>query len=254
MPRISLDNVIVDIPVYDGADRSIKRRMLGSLGIGGLIRRDGRNRVSVRALNGVSLDLRDGDRLGLIGRNGAGKSTLLRVMAGIFEPTVGSVEVSGRVSTLLSVGMAMDPEMSGYENIDHIGALIGWPMSRLRELYADIEAFTELGEYLSMPVRTYSAGMTVRLSFALLAAQAPEVLLLDEVIGVGDAQFAERAARRIDALCRRSGILVVASHSPEQIGQLCNQVAWLEQGRIRRIGPTAEVMAAYAASLDEPGA
>jgi len=244
MSRIVLDNVTVDLPVYDGADRSFKRAVL-SKGIGGRIRRDAQNRVTVRALDGVTLEIVDGDRIGLIGRNGAGKSTLLKVLAGLFEPTAGRSLIEGRVSTLLSLGSLMDPEMSGYENIDHAGALVGLAPRAREAMAAEIEAFTELGEFLDMPVRTYSSGMQMRLSFALLTAQAPEIFLLDEVIGAGDTHFAEKAMARAISVTDRSQILVVASHASATIQNMCNKALWMERGRIRCFGPVNEVINEY---------
>lgn len=244
MPSIILDNVRVDLPVYDGSHRSLRRAVL-SMGVGGAIFRRDRNHVSVRALDDISLTLRDGDRVGLIGHNGAGKSTLLRVLAGIYEPTEGRAVIKGRASSLLSMTSMLDPEMTGYENIDHARVLLGIPARRQAELCREIEDFTELGAFLDMPVRTYSAGMTVRLSFALLTAQEPEILLLDEAVGAGDAAFVDKAAERVRALCDQASILVLASHSQEHIRRLCNKVLWLDHGRLRLFGPVDEVLAAY---------
>lgn len=251
MPSIALNNVRVDLPVYDGSHRSLRRAVL-SMGVGGPIFRRDRRHVMVRALDGISLDLHDGDRVGLIGHNGAGKSTLLRVLAGIYEPTAGQAIIKGKVSSLLNMASLLDSEMTGYENIEHARVLLGIPARHHAELCQEIEDFTELGAFLDMPVRTYSAGMQVRLSFALLTAQAPEILLLDEALGAGDAAFVHKAAERVRALCARASILVLASHAPSHIRQLCNKVIWLEHGCIRRFGPVDEILAAYGAETQPP--
>lgn len=244
MPFISLTDVSVDLPVYDGAHRSFRRSIL-SAGIGGMIFRTSRRFVGIRALDGITLHLREGDRLGLIGPNGAGKSTLLRVLAGIHEPTSGTAVIEGGTSSLLNVNSILDPEMTGYENIDQARLFLGIPTGRRAGLYRDVETLTELGTFLDLPVKTYSAGMLVRLSFALLTAQEPEILLLDEALGVGDAGFMGRAAKRIKELRHRSHILVLASHSTDDIRQMCNKAAWLDRGRIRQLGPPEEILAAY---------
>lgn len=247
MASIILDQVRVDLPVYDGSRRSLRRTML-SMGVGGMVFRDDRQHLIVRALDGITLSLRDGDRVGLIGHNGAGKSTLLRVLAGIFEPTHGHALVTGKVSSLLNMAAMLDPEMTGYENIDHASVLLGIPTSRRAALCAEIEDFTELGAFLDMPVRTYSAGMQVRLSFALLTSQSPEILLLDEALGAGDAGFVHKAAARVRDRCDRANILVLASHAQDHIRQLCATAVWLEHGRIRQFGPVDDVLAAYGKS------
>lgn len=243
MASIVLDGVGVDLPVFDAHHRSLRHAIM-TMTVGGLISQRGRCR-QVRALDGISMTLKDGDRIGLIGRNGAGKSTLLRVMAGICEPTGGLAAVDGTVSNLLAMRSLLDSEMSGYENIEHASLLLGIGRRDLPALIRDVEDFTELGPFLDMPVRTYSAGMQIRLSFALLTAPAPEILLLDEVLGAGDAGFAAKAAHRIGQMRNRSRILVVASHVEAQILNWCDTVAWLDRGRLVTMGPAAEILAAY---------
>ena len=244
MSSIIARNVTVDLPIYNGADRSFKRTVF-SMGIGGRLDRDRNNRVVVRALDSINLEIRDGDRIGLIGRNGAGKSTLLQVIAGLREPTRGTIAIEGRVSTLFSLLSVMDPELTGYENISMVSALLGISSFRQAALRKDVEEFTELGDYLRLPIRTYSAGMQVRLSFALLTAQNPSIVLLDEVIGAGDAHFASRAMARILDMTARGDILVIASHSEQALRSTCTQVLWLDHGTIRRLGPADEVLRDY---------
>jgi len=242
--HIRLDKVTVDFPVYDTGHRSVRRSLL-TMGVGGAISRHGRNQLVVRALDGIDLDLRKGDRVGLIGHNGSGKSTLLQVLAGIREPTGGMARIDGSTAALLSLGSILDPEMTGYENIGHAGVLLSIPNRRRDPFREDIAAFTELGSFLDLPVRTYSAGMRLRLSFALMTAQEAEILLLDEAFGAGDAHFQERAARRMAGLSERMNITVFASHDSAEIRRFCNKAVWLEHGRVRQVGPVDPVLTAY---------
>ena len=245
MPAISLDQVTVDLPIYDAHHRSFRRAIL-SARIGGDILNHRRGYPVVRALDHVSLNLNEGDRLGLVGHNGAGKSTLLRVLGGLCEPTGGTARTNLEVCSLLTTSSILDPEMTGHENIEHAAIMLGLGDKRA-ELSRDVADFTELGAYLDLPVRTYSSGMSMRLSFALLTAQNPDILLLDEVMGAGDLHFFTRATERLARLRERAGIIVVVSHDPNHIRKLCSTVAWLDHGRLRLIGPTDEVMNAYLA-------
>lgn len=250
MASITLDNATVDLPIYDGSHRSFRRAVLS--GVGGRIFHGRRGVCAVRALDGISLSFRDGDRVGLIGHNGAGKSTLLRVLAGILEPTGGEAIIEGRASSLLNMASLLDLEMTGYENVEQVGALLQLSARARAALQDDVDEFTQLGAFLDMPVRTYSSGMLVRLSFTLLTAQTPEILLLDEALGAGDAAFVGMAADRVSRLCNHASILVMASHAQGHILKLCTHVVWLEHGRIRRFGPTDEVLAEYAHAAPPP--
>jgi ABC-type polysaccharide/polyol phosphate transport system ATPase subunit len=252
MSHIHLDRVSVEIPIYSGFDRSLKISLLRSArttqmlhSAGGAIARDRRNRIIVRALDDVTLDIRDGDRIALLGRNGAGKTTLLRVLADVMEPTSGAVTTSGRVSTLFNLSGLMDPELPGYENIFYAGGLIGIPAKRLKGLVADIEEFAELGDFLRVPVRTYSAGMMIRLGFAIATCIDPDILLMDEAIGAGDIHFVDKATARAHKLYEKSNIMVVASHSPALLKGLCNKAVLLERGRIVAAGPIEEITRRY---------
>ena len=242
MAAIDLLDVSLDYPIYDAGSRSLKNAMLR--GIGGRIAAD-QGRVAIHALRGVSLQLRDGDRLALIGHNGAGKSTLLKVLAGIYEPPEGRVRIEGRVSSLTDLTMGMDMEATGYENIVMRGVFLGLSRAEARARLPEIETFTELGEFLRLPVRSYSAGMLVRLAFAVSTASRPEILIMDEMIGAGDAAFAEKARARVTDYIARSSILVLASHDGAVLRQFCNKGALLQKGRLERFGPIEDVLGAY---------
>jgi ABC-type polysaccharide/polyol phosphate transport system ATPase subunit len=245
MARVVLENVRVDFPIY--ATQRNLRSAIVNRATGGLIRHQGRNqnRVVVTALSGVSMTLEDGDRLGLIGHNGSGKSTLLKVIAGIYEPIEGRLMVEGTVTPLFDMMPGLDPEDSGYENIITTGLLLGLSRNKIESIIPDVEEFSELGEYLALPVRTYSTGMQMRLGFALLTALDPGVLLMDEVIGAGDARFAERAETRLNDFVGRSRIVVLASHSPALIRSICNKGALLQSGQLVALGPLEDVFDEY---------
>ena len=245
MAQIVLDNVVTDFPIY-GAQPSLRKAVLGR--VGGVLRRGGNGagkRVVVRALDNVSLTINHGDQLGILGHNGAGKSTMLRVLAGIYEPSQGSISIEGRVSTLFTTSPGLAADDTGYENIVTCGLLLGMTRDEIERKLPEIEAFTELSEYLALPVRTYSSGMLVRLGFAIATAIDPEILLLDEGLGAGDARFAAQATERVNALIDRSSIMVLASHSYKLIQQMCKRVILLHHGRVIADGPTDEVLEIY---------
>jgi ABC-type polysaccharide/polyol phosphate transport system ATPase subunit len=243
---VVFENVRVEFPIYGSSQRSL-RRVLFERATGGLVQRRGRkqDQVVIQALENLSFTLEDGDRIALIGHNGSGKSTLLRVMAGIYEPVAGRVLINGRVTPLFETMPGFDPEDTGYENIITAGLLVGMSRQEIENKIPEIEEFSELGEYLSLPVRTYSAGMTTRLGFAFATAINPHILLLDEGIGAGDLRFAERAAARMHDFIGRSRVLVLASHSNELIKSICTKGALLHQGRLLAIGPLEEVLEEY---------
>jgi ABC-type polysaccharide/polyol phosphate transport system ATPase subunit len=199
----------------------------------------------VKALEDVTLELRSGDRLGLIGHNGAGKSTLLRVIGGIYTPTAGRVTVSGRITPLLNQSPGLEMEDTGYENIITVGMLLGMSLEEIKGKAPEIIEFSDLGDYIHLPVRTYSTGMLARLSFSIATALDPGILLLDEGIGTADARFADKASRRVKDLIARTDILVLASHSEDMIGSMCNKAALLHHGRILEIGAVSDVFRSY---------
>jgi ABC-type polysaccharide/polyol phosphate transport system ATPase subunit len=251
MARVVLENVRVDFPIY-ATQRNLRTAIINRA-TGGLIRREGRNqnRVVVTALAGVSMTLEDGDRIGLIGHNGSGKSTLLKVIAGIYEPIEGRLMVEGAVTPLFDMMPGLDPEDSGYENIFTAGLLLGLSPEEIESKIPQIEELSELGEYLSLPVRTYSAGMTMRLGFSLVTSVVPGILLMDECIGAGDARFAERMERRLNEFIGRSRILVLASHSDNMLRAMCNKAALMQAGRILAMGPVNEICQQYRALVRE---
>jgi ABC-type polysaccharide/polyol phosphate transport system ATPase subunit len=243
MASIRADGVAVSFPVY-GSQKMLRQDLAAQ--VGGLIRREGRrNRVTIRALDDVSFTVEHGDRVGILGFNGAGKSTLLRVLAGVYEPVAGRVTIEGRVSPLFNTAPGLDMDDTGYENIITCGLFLGMTRAEIKAKVSDIAAFSELGDYLSLPVRTYSTGMLSRLCFAVATAIDPEILLLDEGIGAGDARFAERAAKRVDALLARANILVLASHSDAIIRSMCTKALLLDAGRVVTMGSLEDVSAVY---------
>jgi ABC-type polysaccharide/polyol phosphate transport system ATPase subunit len=240
-----LKNVTADFPIY-GPAPSFRKELLGNA-IGGLMRRsgDGGRRVTVRALENINLEIKHGDQLGLIGHNGAGKSTLLRVLAGIYEPSFGTCLIDGRISPLFITAPGLSVEDTGYENIVTCGLLLGMTRREIERKIDDIGEFAELGDFLSLPVRTYSMGMQTRLGFAIATAIDPEILLLDEGLGAGDERFAKRAQRRIEDLVKRANIMVFASHSTELIRQMCNRAILMHHGRIVADGKPEEILDHY---------
>lgn len=243
MAKILLKNISLSYPIYEANARSLKRAFMSNTA-GGLLRSEN-NRVIVNALDHISFELKKNDRLGLIGHNGAGKSTLLRVLASVYEPQTGHIEVQGRVSALLDMMLGMDFEATGYENIKIRGILLGLSNKEIKEMIPDIVEFTEIGDYLKMPVKTYSSGMAVRLAFAISTAIHPEIFLVDEVIGAGDAYFMKKAAKRMENLIHKSDILVLSSHDNTIIRKFCNKVMVLEHGKIKAFGDTESVLNEY---------
>jgi ABC-type polysaccharide/polyol phosphate transport system ATPase subunit len=246
LTSIVASNLTIDFPIYGASHRSLRQTLFARTG--GLIRheRQGRQqRVVVRALDDVSFTLRNGDRLGLIGHNGAGKSTLLKVLAGVYTPDAGSIQIEGRVSPLFNSAPGLDPDDNGYENIKTCGMFLGMSSEEINRKLLDIVDFCELGEYLDLPVRTYSTGMVARLGFAIATAIEPDILLLDEGLGAGDARFAARAEARMQSLIQRTRILVLASHSDALIKSMCNRAILLEKGRLIAMGSVDEVIHRY---------
>ena len=246
MARIRLEDVSVSFPVYSATGRSLKTHLLAAT-TGGQISSDPGSRgvTVVEALQNISLDLKDGDRVGLVGHNGAGKTTLLRVLAGIYEPNLGRVSIDGNVVPLLSINLGMDPESTGYENIMLRGLYLGLTKQQIRDQTDEIAAFTELGDFLNLPIRTYSDGMRMRLAFAISTSVPPDILLLDEGIGAGDASFLRKASLRLKRFTEQVSIIVLSSHSEDLIRRMCSKSVLLEHGRVLAFGDTEDVLATY---------
>lgn len=242
MAHISLREVSVSFPIFTQHTRSFKTALFSKLG-GSLSSYN--DTVIVHALDGLSLELVDGDRLGVVGHNGSGKTTFLRVVSGVYPPRAGTVDVDGSLSSYTDLTLGMDPEASGWQNIIFRCVFLGLSFSEAKKLAPTIAEFSELGAFLDLPVRTYSTGMFVRLAFAISTAVRPDIVVMDEMIGAGDQNFIEKAQKRVTEILDSARILVLSSHSLPIIETFCNKVLWLEKGKIRMLGDIAEVLSAY---------
>ena len=207
-----------------------------------------------RALDGVSFDLRRGESLGVIGENGAGKSTLLKIVAGVIQPTRGTLVVGGRVGALLELGSGFHPEYSGLANIDLAAALLGLTPREIDAKRDEIIAFADIGEHIHDPIKHYSSGMIVRLGFAVATALAPDVLITDEVLAVGDESFQKKCVAWMERYLSGGGTLLLCSHSMYSVQKLCRSALWVKDGRVERYGPAADVTQAYLAFHEEKSA
>lgn len=197
------------------------------------------------ALSDVSFEVKRGEIVGIIGRNGAGKSTLLKVISGIFKPTSGKVVTAGRVAPMLELGSGFDMELSGHDNIFLNGAILGFSEEFLKSKYDEIVAFSELGEFIDMPLKTYSSGMLARLAFSVATMIEPEILIVDEILAVGDAAFQEKSRARMMELMSGGTTVLFVSHSLQQIREMCDRVIWLEHGKVQMMGQTQDVCDQY---------
>jgi ABC-2 type transport system ATP-binding protein len=258
MLSIIAKDIHVEFPIYDPRMRSLKyslgikhlakgisRIAARNVNVGGQIGAGETGRIVVKALDGVSFEVFEGDRVGLVGHNGSGKTTLLRTLAGIYEPAGGVIQANGRVFPLFDLQLGMDPDATGIENIWMRGKMLGLTTKEIKDALDDIADFTELGDYLYMPIRAYSTGMALRLAFAISTAIVPEILILDEMIGAGDAAFLSRADARLKTFLSRTGILVIASHSMMILRQWCNKGLLLEQGKMIAYGPLDDILSIY---------
>ena len=250
--ELGVAGVTVDLPVYSARSRSLRKAFVHR-GTGGRVGADGDGPLRVRALDDVSLAFSDGDRVGLLGGNGAGKTTLLRVLGGVYEPTAGRVWRTGRVGSLLNVLLGFDDEATGRENLVTCGLLAGLDPAEARERADEAAAFTELGDYLAMPVSSYSHGMRFRLGFAAWTGFEPDILLVDEWIAVGDRAFLDKAYGRLEAFADGVGIVVLASHNADLLRRLCRTAVLLEAGRVRTAGPVEDVLGAAESGGREDG-
>ncbi len=243
MARIELDGVGLTFRVRQHIRLTLKEFLVGQM-----FRRSVNPMLEVHALTGLNLTVENGDRLGVIGHNGAGKSTLLKTLAGVYQPTHGKMVVDGRVSSLFDLALGFEPDATGWENIAYRSYLQGETPRTVRSKRHAIAEFSELGDFLNTPVRYYSAGMMVRLAFAIATSIDPEVLLIDEVLSVGDLAFQQKARARMAQMVDRAHLMVMVTHDLESVPKACNRAVWLDHGRMMRAGPTDEIVAAYKAA------
>ncbi len=244
MTYIKFQDVSIELPIFNTRGRSFTSSLL-SVATGRRLDSDAQGRVVVRALDGLSFSLHEGERVGLVGHNGAGKSTLLRALSGVFQPTKGTCFSEGTVGSLIDIALGINPEATGRENVFIRGALLGMTKAEIASKFDEIVEFSELGEFIEMPVRTYSSGMHLRLTFAVSTVVRPDILLMDEWLSVGDESFKVKAEERLRDLVNATKVLVIATHSRTLIEKLCTRVIWLEHGQIKMDGPSDVVSAAY---------
>ena len=243
MAYVNLKNVCVDFPIYNARNRSLKNAVMQAA-TGGRVD-FGANRAVVRSLCNVSFTLKPGERVGLVGHNGAGKSTLLRTIGKVYEPTSGTADIRGSIGSLVDISLGINREATGRENIFIRGALLGLSKREIEENFDSIVEFSELGDFIDMPVRTYSSGMHLRLAFSVATIIRPEILLMDEWLSVGDASFNAKARQRMKELVESSEILVIASHSRKLIEETCNRALWFEHGCLKMDADPKTVCKAY---------
>jgi ABC-type polysaccharide/polyol phosphate transport system ATPase subunit len=229
--------------------RKHRRTSLKDYLIGQLFRTSRNPCEEMQVLKGIALEVHEGDRLGILGHNGAGKSTLLKLLAGVYAPTKGERIVAGRISSLFDLALGFEMDASGWDNIAYRGYLQGETPATIRAKQQAIADFTELGDFLNMPVRYYSAGMMVRLAFAIATACDPEILLIDEILAVGDLSFYHKARARMLEMMQRARLMVLVSHDLQTLLDLCDTVAWMDHGTVRMLGPAPEVVKAYQESV-----
>lgn len=240
MAHIKAEGLAIDFPLYHVGARSLKKRIFAAASR--RMAQDSQDRVVVAALRDLNFSIGRGERVALIGHNGAGKSTLLRTIAGIYDPVGGRLEVQGEIGSLIDPQAGMDGWATGFENIRLRAWYRGLSDAEAEALAAEVVGFSGLDEFLDIPVRSYSAGMQVRLAFAMATAMAPDILLMDEWFFAGDAEFMEKAEERLGALVREAEILVLATHSMEIVRRWCNRVIRMDGGRIVQDGTVEEVL------------
>jgi lipopolysaccharide transport system ATP-binding protein len=244
MANISLKQASVVLPIFNSSARSITNTLV-SAATGGVLTAQKGGHVSIEALKNLDLEIVSGDRIGIVGHNGSGKSTLLRLLSGIYEPSAGEIQRTGSISSLVDISLGINPESTGRENIFLRGKLLGLSRKEIDEKIDEIIEFSELGDYINLPVRIYSSGMLLRLAFAVSTSITADILIMDEWLSVGDGSFAERASKRLRELVDNSEILVIASHTRSLIEETCNKVVWLEHGVIKKVGPVEEIIPQY---------
>lgn len=249
MASIDFQRVCVDFPVFNASGRSLKKRLM-LVATGGQLNEDSTGVVVVRALDNLNFNIKDGERIALLGHNGAGKTTLLRVLGGVYSPTSGNASITGQLGSLIDISLGIDPEASGLENIYIRGRLLGMSAETIRARTPEIIEYSELGDFIEMPVRTYSSGMHMRLAFTISTTLRPEILLMDEWLSVGDEGFKHKAESRMKDLVQSTNIVVVATHSRELAMNICSRALWLEHGKIKMDSTPQEVCDAYFGHVD----
>jgi ABC-type polysaccharide/polyol phosphate transport system ATPase subunit len=244
MSFISLNKVNLEFPIYNTQSFSL-RHSLVKAAAGGVIKKKEDKAYTVSALKNISFSLNRGDRLGLIGHNGSGKTTLLKVLAGVYRPSSGEIDIKGKVVTLFDVLLGTYEDITGSENLYISSIIRGKSVIEAKNSLKSMGDFTELGDYLHVPMRAYSSGMKLRVGFAVATEGTPDILLIDEIFGTGDKNFVNKSVQRITSLIERSGILVFSSHSESLLSQFCNKIMILEHGEIKALGETAEVLSIY---------
>ena len=238
---ITVDNVSVHFRMDKNHTTSLKEWVVSFL-------KGKQQYEEFHALENVTFDVKRGEIFGVIGRNGAGKSTLLKVVSGIYKPTSGKAVSAGRIAPMLELGSGFDQELSGHDNIFLNGAILGFTEDFLKQKYDEIVAFSELGEFIHQPIKTYSSGMMMRLAFSVATIVEPEILIVDEILAVGDASFQQKSRARMLELMQGGTTVLFVSHTMSQIREMCDRVLWLDHGTVKMIGPTQEVCDAYEAN------
>ncbi len=243
MSTVSLKNVSLEFPIFNAQKLSLRNVIVDTLG--GVFDRQKNSVPIVRALDNISFNTEPGDRIGLIGHNGSGKSTLLRLLAGIYYPTSGAMKIDGSISTLFGTAVGLNEEMTGNENLFLSSLIFTGNYKKTKDSLEKLALFTELGNYLQLPIRTYSEGMKMRIGFAAATNFSPDILLIDEVFGAGDKHFAEKSSKRVEDLIHGSNTLFFASHSNDLIKKFCNKAIWMSKGKVVEFDKIEKVLKKY---------
>lgn len=243
MPSITVQNLHISFPLYHENMRNLRK--VENLFLSGRLNKDKHQRIFVQGLRDISFSIQGGDRIGLIGVNGAGKTTLLRTMAGIYEPIAGHIRIEGHISTLLDPSVGMNYELTGRENIRLKCLIRDIPKKQIKEIEKSVIEFSELGNYIDLPFKTYSSGMKLRLGFGLTTSIDPQILLMDEWFMTGDAGFIVKATERLESIIKKSQILIISTHAPDILIKWCNRILWLDQGFLKMDGTPEEVLPVY---------
>lgn len=243
--KINVRNASLEFPIHNSSSGSLKNTFVKAIA-GGVLKKDtSSNAILVKALNRINLNIKEGERIGLIGHNGAGKSTLLRLLSNIYQPSSGHVSVNGTVTSLININLGIDQECTGIENIIIRGKILGITNDKLPDYIKEVVEFSELGDFIHLPFRTYSSGMRLRLAFAASTIIAPDILIFDEWLSTGDRLFKEKSNKHLKKLVDDSKVMVIASHSIQLIKNMCTRVIWLDKGSIKMDGDVNSVITLY---------